>query len=297
MRSGTLRRLSPYVVSLSLGACGAGDHSAPALPTSPQDVPAKAAPPPSGIPMPLSSEGTKPAGFDAVFRVDPRPDTDGIIHGNSPQTVHFDSCGSRTEGAQPLTYLYDWNFDGIADVVGTGDACQKDHRFDVRNVPNARGNVLFEANVCVVSGNPRSHGPDTYFSCRTYKISLPVPNQSCTPLPAQFVLSNSLPSSASGSTVGGPEVFNPTCALSHAPDRTYQFTAPSTATYTFDTEGSGFDTMLAVLDECGNQIGCDDDGGSGLLSNLPIDLTAGQTVVVVVTGFNIASGSYTLNAN
>jgi hypothetical protein len=34
---------------------------------------------------------------------------------------------------------------------------------------------VYETGVCVVSGNPRVHGPGTYFSCRTFRISLPAP--------------------------------------------------------------------------------------------------------------------------
>lgn len=125
--------------------------------------------------MPVTSQGAEPAGFKAVFRVNPKPDTEGIIQGDSPLTVHFDVCSSRTDADKPLSYLYDWDFNHVADVVGTGDACQQEHKYDVRRFPQARGKVLFETNICVVSGDPRVHGPGTHFACRAFKVSLPVP--------------------------------------------------------------------------------------------------------------------------
>ena len=183
MKSSALRQILLYALSLGIAACGAGDRSAPSLPTSAQGVPAPGVAAPGSSPevwMPVTSEGAEPAGFKAVFRVDPKPDTEGIIHGDSPLTVEFDVCGSRTDADKTLSYLYDWDFDHVADVVGTGDACHQEHKYDTRRLTDAKGNVLFETNVCVVSGDPRLHGPGTYFSCRTFRISLPVSSQRST---------------------------------------------------------------------------------------------------------------------
>ena len=178
MKSSALRPISLYALAFGIAACGAGDRFAPSLPTSPQGAPATgAAAPDSEVSMPVTSEGTKPAGFEAVFRVDPKPATDGIIHGDSPLIVEFDVCGSRTDADKTLTYLFDWDSDHRANVVGTGAACQQEYTYNLKKLPDAKGNALFETSVCVVSGNPRVHGPGTYFSCRTFRISLPVPSQ------------------------------------------------------------------------------------------------------------------------
>lgn len=174
MKSSALRQTSLSALILGIAACGAGDRSAPSLPTSVQVVPTSGVVAPGsspGISMPVTSQGTKPAGFDAVFRVDPKPDVQGIIHGDSPLLVEFDLCRSRTEGDKNLSYLYDWDFDHVADVVGTGDDCLMEHRY--RRTAAGKGNELLKTNVCVVSGDPRVHGPGTYFSCRTFRISLP----------------------------------------------------------------------------------------------------------------------------
>lgn len=94
--------------------------------------------------MPVTSDGAEPAGFKAVFRVDPKPDTDGIIHGESPLTVQFDACGSRTDADKTLSYLYDRDFDRVANGVGTGDACRREHTYNLRQFPDGKGNVLFD---------------------------------------------------------------------------------------------------------------------------------------------------------
>jgi hypothetical protein len=109
MKSSALRQISLYALSLGIAACGAGDGSAPSLPTSPEVVrPTGVAAPDSSteIWMPVGFEGAEPPNFKAVFRVRPRPDTQGIIRGESPLTVEFDVCGSRSDTDKTLTYLY-----------------------------------------------------------------------------------------------------------------------------------------------------------------------------------------------
>ncbi len=178
MTPSALRQFSLFTLSLGIAACGAGNGSAPLLPTSPEVEPASGVAAPGSSPeilMPVTSQGVQPEGFKAVFRVHPKPDTDGIIHGYSPFTVQFDVCGSRTDADKTLSYLYDWDFDHRPNVVGTGEACRQEHTYKVRPVPGGKGDVLFETNVCVVSGDPRVPGPDTFFSCRIFRISVPVP--------------------------------------------------------------------------------------------------------------------------
>jgi len=82
----------------------------------------------------------------------------------------------------------------------------------------------------------------------------------------------------------------PSCALSFAPDATFEFTAPADGDYSFDTFGSEIDTVLTVLDGCGGaELACNDDA-LGLQSQVTVDLTAGQTVLVVVDGFADSAG-------
>jgi hypothetical protein len=58
--------------------------------------------------------------------------------------------------------------------------------------------------------------------------------------------------------------------------------------------GSSFDTTLAVFDSCGGiELACNDDY-CALQSQLTIDLTAGQTYLIRVAGYNGQTGGYTL---
>ncbi len=109
-------------------------------------------------------------------------------------------------------------------------------------------------------------------------------------------LGDVVPVTISGNTQGSPNLFAPSCTSSQAPDHQYTFTAPITKTYTFDTIGSAYDTALYVLGAtCGGaSLACDDDT-FGLQSQVNVSLAAGQTVTVVVDGFNASAGSYVLN--
>jgi hypothetical protein len=111
-------------------------------------------------------------------------------------------------------------------------------------------------------------------------------------------LGSTLPVTQSGSTVGQVNHFSPTCTPGSAPDVTYQFTAPVTKTYTMDTFGSTYDTVLHVLGGVctGSTLACNDDS-FGLQSQLSVPLTAGQVVTIVVDGFGSGSGSYVLHVN
>lgn len=117
----------------------------------------------------------------------------------------------------------------------------------------------------------------------------------CTPI----LLDSNVPLSVAGSTVGQPNRFTLACGNGNAPDVYFSFTAPSSGSYTFDTVGSSFDTVLAVrLDSCaGTQIACDNNSGPGTTSVVSVSLAAGQTAIVVLDGSNNGQGSYVLNVN
>jgi hypothetical protein len=109
-------------------------------------------------------------------------------------------------------------------------------------------------------------------------------------------LGSTVPQTVTGSTVGRINGLTPICASSSAPEATYSFTAPADGTDTIDTLGSTYDTVLSVLDgTCGGApLSCNDDF-SGLQSQVNVTLTAGQTVIIVVDGYDSISGSFTLN--
>jgi len=100
---------------------------------------------------------------------------------------------------------------------------------------------------------------------------------------------------AMGTTVGQDNDLDATCSTGDAPDRVLRWVAPATAGYTFNTNGSAYDTTLALYSDCTNQLQCDDDSGTGTQSLLSRNLNAGQAVLIVIDGYNGATGNYILN--
>ena len=113
-------------------------------------------------------------------------------------------------------------------------------------------------------------------------------------------LGNTVPQTVMDSTTGLSNSIDPSCGLGGSEDYGYLFTAPADGMYTFDTNGTGHDTVLHVIDGavCGGmELDCDDDGGIGLQSEITLMLTQDQQVVVMVDGYNGADGPFTLNVN
>lgn len=101
---------------------------------------------------------------------------------------------------------------------------------------------------------------------------------------------------AVGDTFSEDEDLQQSCAGGGAVDHVIRFIAPASGTYVFDTLGSSYDTALSIHDGCGpgTELACNDDF-DGLLSQIVIDLSAGQSVLVAVSGFAGEVGSWVLN--
>jgi hypothetical protein len=110
----------------------------------------------------------------------------------------------------------------------------------------------------------------------------------------QTNLGNALPTSISGTTEGASNALTGSCG-GDGPEATFLYTAPTTGAYVLDTGGSEIDTVLYVLDAscAGQELGCNDDF-EGTLSQVTVNLTAGQSVVVVVDSIG-AGGPFTLH--
>ena len=101
---------------------------------------------------------------------------------------------------------------------------------------------------------------------------------------------------ASGTNVGGGDDSVGVCDGSAGEDVIYLWTAPATQTFTLDTLGSDYDTVLYVVDDCGgNELACNDEAFSTSQSSVELDAVAGTTYVVVVDGWDGASGNHVLN--
>lgn len=155
--------------------------------------------------------------------------------------------------------------------------------------------VTFDASVSNYSGSSSWTWTDGAFSCSgTCDLSGSM-STSGTCIAGDLVLG----ATVFDSTASATNDFTPSCANSNAPDLAYSFQAPTSATYTFTTNGSVLDTILTVLDGVcmGAEIACNDDAqpGVALYSEVQVFLNAGQTVTVVVDAYGTNQGSFQLN--
>lgn len=111
------------------------------------------------------------------------------------------------------------------------------------------------------------------------------------------VLGAQVPQTVSGDTTNRPNVLVPTCVPSQSGESGYLFTAPAADTYVFNTLSSMYDTVLHVRDLACGELACNDDAGGSVGSQVLVQLAAGQQVLVVVDGFGIEEGPYTLHIN
>jgi len=114
-------------------------------------------------------------------------------------------------------------------------------------------------------------------------------------------LGNRLGRVTSGSTTGRPSSMTPVCGTATASDIALRWTAPADGTYTFDTVGSGYDTVLDILSGCsGTSLGCNDDfngSANNYASAVTVVLSVGQSIIVLVDGFSGASGNFVINVS
>ena len=102
---------------------------------------------------------------------------------------------------------------------------------------------------------------------------------------------------ASGSTVGQGRDQSPGDLLNTASsDVAFRWTAPSAGPWLIDTQNSLFDTVLYVLpDGCDGDVLAFDDDAFGTQSRVTVSLDAGESVVIVVAGYEDSVGEYELN--
>jgi hypothetical protein len=106
------------------------------------------------------------------------------------------------------------------------------------------------------------------------------------------------PSVGFGTTVGAGNEWTSSCGGGNAPDYSYEFVAPLSGTFTFDTVGSAYNTVLSVVNgvDCATEITCNDDT-DGTASSVSVDLDAGERVVVNVDGASTNAGIFELNVS
>lgn len=105
-----------------------------------------------------------------------------------------------------------------------------------------------------------------------------------------------------GSTANASNDGDASCAgPTPTADVWYRFTAPADGSYNFETRphSSGFDTVLSLHSGCpagGDpfELACSDDSGGSLYSSVQRSMTAGEQVLVRVSGYGGAEGGYYL---
>jgi len=101
---------------------------------------------------------------------------------------------------------------------------------------------------------------------------------------------------ALGTTAGAGDDQELSCDGTPGEDVVLFWTAPATQTFTLDTTGSDFDTVLAVLDDCGgSELACNDQAFFSNQSSVTLDAVAGTTYAIVIEGWDTATGNYQLN--
>lgn len=112
-------------------------------------------------------------------------------------------------------------------------------------------------------------------------------------------LGSTLGISAAIGTTTGASNQQPSCDSGQAPEQAFIWTAPETGVYTFDTAGSGFDTVLhARLGWCeGPEIACNDNlSDNQQASQLTLSAAAGDRIVLFVDGNDEnEAGEFALN--
>lgn len=91
--------------------------------------------------------------------------------------------------------------------------------------------------------------------------------------------------------------YTPSCAIGSAQDAVYQWTAPFTDYFTFDSAGSSFDTVVAVYSgDCpGSEIACSNDFNATPQGRAVASVQQGQPYLVVLSGNSGENGSGSLS--
>lgn len=105
------------------------------------------------------------------------------------------------------------------------------------------------------------------------------------------------PAVASGDTTMDDDDLAGSCGGASGNDRILSFTAPEAGTFAFVVTGADYDPTLSLYGDClSGEIACSDDApGMGSNASLTLDMTQGQSVLLVVDGADGAAGNWVLD--
>jgi len=102
--------------------------------------------------------------------------------------------------------------------------------------------------------------------------------------------------SATGNTEAASNASDQSCGSANSNDLLLAWRAPVTDYYVFDTQGSNFDTVLGLYDDCdGNEVACNNDSATGTDSKVVLKVEQDTELLVAVDGFAGDSGDVTVN--
>ena len=141
-----------------------------------------------------------------------------------------------------------------------------------------------------LQGQPSAWAPHTSLSADPYS-------------PGEFADPNAPTCSADGVESGTVLISDSTCGanddwdlacVSGGEDLEFEWTAPSSALWTFSVTWADFDPALAVRTCSDIELACNDDS-NGTLPSVQLNLNAGEKVVLVVDGFSGGCGNFDLS--
>ena len=191
--------------------------------------------------------------------------------------------------AGPFTALTNGSNPGIGNVSGATTAT-----LTINGIELAANTTVFRVVATGVCGGNNSNNSA---NSTLFVLDCPVNDECAAALPA--ILGTTTGDNTGATSTNDPV---PTCQTLEDKGMWYTFTADADGgLYLIDTENSSQpDTVLTVYASCGGaQLACDDDSGvtPGFSSRLTVDLTANQSVRIMVSSFGTAplGGGFNLN--
>ncbi|MFN6085531.1 MAG: GEVED domain-containing protein [Fluviicola sp.] len=223
---------------------------------------------------------------------------------NYSLTFDFGTCGGNFSGAGTVWIDYNQNFVFEAtEVVGTWQgippAAPSVFNFTVPGIaiPGFSRMRITQQEAGVLPLNPCTSF--TWGSVMDFAINIGS-NSACDGYDGDYY-SDAIPvTSLPYSTTGATDYcyFNQNLVY-NSPDIYYRLIVDGTMN-NIDVSlcGSNFDTFLSIVDPQGNVIDFNDDGGScGSGSELTFSAIGQDTVYIIIEGWNLAMGDFTLNIN
>ncbi|MBN2500379.1 MAG: C39 family peptidase [Anaerolineales bacterium] len=212
----------------------------------------------------------------------------------------WEAYKTEIDAGRPVVFLVDTDGDGSTDHFVTGIGYDDDSGTPMyASWDTWYHTVRWEEFAEMGSGQPWGIATATFFDI--YSSVPAVPNDD---LANAYAVTEPLPYNNAQNTFGASmetgEDMHMSCGVPGA-SVWYTFTPSTSGTYTIDTFGSGFDTILHVFEGTAyndlSLVDCNDDSQGTYQSKLNAELTAGVTYAINVSGYAGVSGTLDLNVS